>query len=85
MKHALKDILEKALEPVKNEIAILPGKKYLGEIIDKVTTKANEKLDTQEVKIISLEDRVYIIESKLVLGAQFQVFIQYVTKLCVMS
>lgn len=57
----IKGIIEEALE-----ILNLPGKKYLDEVIDKVTTKVNEKLEAQEQRVNLLEERFDIIESKLV-------------------
>ena len=61
----IKDIIEEALEPIKNKIASLPGKEYLDEITTKIN-KINEKREAQEIKVKSLEDRLDIIESKLV-------------------
>ena len=61
----IKDIIEEALEPSKNKIASLPGKECLDEITTKIN-KINEKLEAQEIKVKSLEDRLDIIESKLV-------------------
>ena len=47
----IKDIIEEALQLIKEEIASLPGKEYLDEIIHKITNKVNEKLEAQEMKV----------------------------------
>ena len=63
----IKEIIEEALEPIKSELANLPGKEYFDDVIDKLSTKVNEKLVAQEERIKLLEDRLDIIESKLVI------------------
>ena len=38
----IKEIIEEALEPIKSELANLPGKEYFDDVIDKLSTKVNE-------------------------------------------
>ncbi len=66
----LKDLIENALAPIRKDVANLPNSDYIDAIIDKLTTKLEDRFEEQDRRLNALEERVHVLESKLaVLGA----------------
>ena len=66
----LKDLIEGALAPIRKDVANLPNSDYIDAIIEKLSTKLEERFEDEDQKINALEERVNVLESKLaVLGA----------------
>ena len=66
----LKDVIEEALAPIRKDVANLPNSDYIDAVIEKLSTKLEERFEAQTRKINALEARVNVLESNLaVLGA----------------
>eukprot|EP00112_Aurelia_sp_Birch-Aquarium-sp1_P005341 Seg1603.18 transcript_id=Seg1603.18/GoldUCD/mRNA.D3Y31 product="hypothetical protein" protein_id=Seg1603.18/GoldUCD/D3Y31 len=66
----LKDLIENALAPIRKDVANLPNSDYIDAIIDKLTTKLEDRFEEQDRRLNALEECVHVLESKLaVLGA----------------
>eukprot|EP00112_Aurelia_sp_Birch-Aquarium-sp1_P021464 Seg58.8 transcript_id=Seg58.8/GoldUCD/mRNA.D3Y31 product="hypothetical protein" protein_id=Seg58.8/GoldUCD/D3Y31 len=66
----LKDLIKNALAPIRKDVANLPNSDYIDAIIDKLTTKLEDRFEEQDRRLNALEERVHVLESKLaILGA----------------
>ena len=61
----ISDIVSKAMETVRKDIAGLPTKEFLEEAISKVAEKFNEKFEEKNREIESLKERLDIVEARL--------------------
>ena len=62
----VKQLIEDALAPLCSQIVNLPSKDFIQSMINDVSESISKKLHEQEIKIGNLEERIEVLESKLV-------------------
>ena len=62
----VKQLIEDALAPLCSQIVKLPSKEFIQSVINDMSESIGKKLHEQEIKIGNLEERIEVLESKLV-------------------